>query len=610
MQQIGFSPVVGRFSDQTWSQVAVFGEPPVKGSRWRDEHGGVVFLAFRLSQTAQHAAGEVGQTWLHALESYFETQSLADIQPRHLLQDLTDLWPDPGGELGIVLLRQEHIFLASYGTISVLLSRAGKTGTVLAGVDRSWRAMRGKMRVGDKWLLGTAALVGEKSDALVEEVFDASTAEGVGEDLVVQVQASDESAGVAGYVIFAHDVEKSVDKFGEKSASTPPAHVEQQVAHETAKHQPAIYVKSKDGKRKTALSVGLILLILLGTSVFFGWKRRVAAQDAEHFDEVMALVETQKTKAGELGSVHLAGTKEAIAEAETVLREAEEYFADNESYLPKITAALADLEEYSKTVTGEQEAGNVPLWFDLTIMRESFVGSVMFLQDESIFVLDAGNGLVGEVVRNTKEGTLVGGGELLRGATGMASDDQRVVVISSAGLVDVDVQAKTTALLVERDQAWGNQPLIGAFGGNIYLHVAGEQMIYRYSDGSDDGVAWFGPGVESTGNVVDMAIDGDVWLLGSDGVVSRYQRGAVQPYEQQVLDDVIGEARAMYVDPETERVYVLDVGKSRVVVYDYQGTYLFQQAWSGFVGVSDIAVIGQTLYALSGTDIYTMNLAQ
>ena len=129
--------------------------------------------------------------------------------------------------------------------------------------------------------------------------------------------------------------------------------------------------------------------------------------------------------------------------------------------------------------------------------------------------------------------------------------------------------------------------------------------------GVGDKQRWLGKGVEpDLSEAVDVTVDGDIWVGLKDGTVRRFRRGANENFKMTGLAEPIGELTAIYTDENSNQVYVLDRLRTRVVVFDKEGTYKKQYGWSGISGVTDMAVSekdGQ-IFLLSGASIYAMPL--
>jgi len=178
----------------------------------------------------------------------------------------------------------------------------------------------------------------------------------------------------------------------------------------------------------------------------------------------------------------------------------------------------------------------------------------------------------------------------------------------------VNSQTKTTGYLVKAEGDEGEIKGVGIFAGNVYLLDAGKDEIWRYpglSAGVGSRQRWLGAGVTpDLAEVVEMAIDGDIWLAFSSGKVERYRRGVKENFVISGLPDPIKGLNSIFTNEDCEKVYLFEKGQTRVVAIDKEGKYVKQYSWPGMGQVTDLAVsesLGK-IYLLSGSSIYALDL--
>lgn len=133
---------------------------------------------------------------------------------------------------------------------------------------------------------------------------------------------------------------------------------------------------------------------------------------------------------------------------------------------------------------------------------------------------------------------------------------------------------------------WLKPAAMGAYAGNLYVldPLLGRILKYipannLYTSPPNDYLAP-NQDVDLTG-AVDMAIDGNVYVLYADGRVNKYFNGQAQPFTMQGLPSAMRGPTSIHVsgppEPQGEGyVYVVDAGNERIVQFDKQGTYLRQ----------------------------------
>jgi hypothetical protein len=444
---------------------------------------------------------------------------------------------------------------------------------------------------------------------LIAELLDYGQVEAAGEELVTQVQAAEASADAAGAFMAIEEGEELVEPEPETKV------IEVEKPEKKAEAPPTVYVKSMVKRQKTALSVGVLLLVMLLVSVWFGWQKRQEQMWRERFEGVVSQVDERTSQVEQVKGNNPLQAKQLVMEAQQIVSESVEVFAEHEEYQRQLQERLEELSRLYAEVSGERKLGEVPVWYELALLREGMFGSEIDITEGRLLILDGELGILGAVELQTKQATLVGGGELLRGGESVAVRATRGVVYGDAGVVEVLTDNRTTAVLVEPGD-WGKIEGVGLFSGNVYLLDAGTSEIWQYP-GLERGVGerrrWLAAGyTPDLTKAVDMRIDGDIWVLERDGTVKRFRQGNEENFAMKGLDEPVREGVAVYTGENLDRVYVLDRSMARVVVVTKTGEYVAQYQWDGWAAAVDIAVDEEEtgLYGLVGSSIYRMELNQ
>ncbi len=114
------------------------------------------------------------------------------------------------------------------------------------------------------------------------------------------------------------------------------------------------------------------------------------------------------------------------------------------------------------------------------------------------------------------------------------------------------------------------------YGDRLYIADAGANQLFRYSgDYTQPSELWFNAQAQSDlGSLRAMDIDGDIWLLYVQGMVSRYRTGAQLPFSLENSVGAIVEPVDIAVgDQGNSMVYVADAAQERIIVYNKEGKY-------------------------------------
>ncbi len=138
-----------------------------------------------------------------------------------------------------------------------------------------------------------------------------------------------------------------------------------------------------------------------------------------------------------------------------------------------------------------------------------------------------------------------------------------------------------SARVVNDPAAWARATLADIYANNLYLVDAPRNQILKYVSPSmevvwSSSVTYFAPGVTppDLSTAVDLAIDGDVWIMRGDGSVSRYNQGRPNDITLAGLDTPIAKPSAIFTSERVSNSYIADAGNQRIVQFD-KGTGRF-----------------------------------
>jgi len=274
----------------------------------------------------------------------------------------------------------------------------------------------------------------------------------------------------------------------------------------------------------------------------------------------------------------------------------------------------------------------------------------LVIHGQMVFVLDPVGGWVTQLTLNADGDNVIEQGD----APILVRTGQQVGEGEVGGLVDftwvgLGGERQTSGLLileengalVNYDPAWmdeggaprltrsllgtpptGTSRAVGSFGGRFYIldTVAGqiwryEPRGYVYPEQPDR--YFVVPPPRSLEDALDMAIDGSVYILYSDGTIIKFLGGEPQPFGVSELPGDISRVVALAVDPDgsSGEVYVADQDNGqdggRVVVLGPDGAFRAQfRAGGAFDALEALAVdeAARRLYVVSDGRLYVVSL--
>ncbi len=330
------------------------------------------------------------------------------------------------------------------------------------------------------------------------------------------------------------------------------------------------------------LIAGIVLAMLYGRS------NAIDAQVQEKLDGASNIITQAEAMTDEAAAIqHLAGARDFLDQV-VELR-------PNDRRREPVEIRYIDLLNKLERVTPLY--GVVPLW---EFQEETRQLERVLLSGDAMFVLDRGPMRVYRFTRSSlgdsvtpadkpliSRGEQVGElavGDLVDMAwveSATAGQRSKLVVLDTAGgLVGYDVTWGPERLALPGRDRWGEPRFTLGYGGNLYVVDVGANQIWRYrpaANGFGDPEPYFAEGTQvNLSGLQAVAIDGNIWLLYSDGRLLKFFGGQGRSFVWQGLPGDLSAPTAVVVPIEGDRVYVADAGNGRIVEATKEGVFLRQ----------------------------------
>ncbi|EKE06390.1 MAG: hypothetical protein ACD_19C00014G0004 [uncultured bacterium] len=336
-----------------------------------------------------------------------------------------------------------------------------------------------------------------------------------------------------------------------------------EVHHETNLFiNPDPIVDATSTKRKTTLTVGVLILTLLIVSVVFGVKQKNLKQfNTESEIKLNTAIADYENK-----------TRESFVNAKEIATKLKEDGYKNE----KLDELLKNINENESEILGEIKP-EVKDLLDLTLQINGFSGNKLASTGEIMFVFDESEKNIVQVDVNGKNAKIVAKKDDLKDTKQIASYEDKLFLDKLDGVYEID-----------------SNSLFYLYSANIYMIDRGNSQIYRFSGNGKtfgDKTDWLAPGIEADfSKVIDMTIDGSIWLLSSSGKVTKFTNGNPINIQMTGIVSPLENPTAIYTNEDNKYVYILDKNEGRVVVLEKNGNFKVQYLNDEIKNAADLVV--------------------
>ncbi len=220
---------------------------------------------------------------------------------------------------------------------------------------------------------------------------------------------------------------------------------------------------------------------------------------------------------------------------------------------------------------------------DLTTKRENVSALGLIPYKDHVFAFEY-NALYEILLDQVEEPMTIDDNEtVIAGA--YDDDSDSLLFVTKSGKV-IDYSNGQFQFMDTDDGAFHNAVAVDVYNGRLYLLDPDTKQIWKYSRNRES----YGNAEEyisegELADVVDLAIDGYVYVLQANGEIARFDRGVQANFSiaKAPLDKMEAPTK-IYTELDLNRIFVLEPGKNRVIVLDkdlqtggavYSGQYVF-----------------------------------
>lgn len=509
-------------------------------------------------------------------------------------------------EIAGMLIEHTHVtFFASNGA-GVVMMRHNQAGLLCASVPGQIIVSEGTLLPQDRFMLGNATLLATLQPSswsfMVQYSFD-QTRKHI--EHAMQAKTDHWFVGALGEAIASHT---ALEPGGNITSGHPtwPTRLRQRLSP----HYPRLK-GPKHRISRMSLSVGVLLLILLLVSIYLGGRQRQERHKTEQFNAFVEPLETQVAQAYALQEANPLEAKRLVNISLETFVQGKSTYELEPQFKARLEALEKTLTQATMEVIGISQATSLSPWHDLSLIKNGALGTEIAVAGDQLFVLDQVGGFIYGIDVNSKEAQVVAGSPELRGSTHLAAMSNRLVVVSQGKLLEISASQKTTAFLTTDSEASTSIKATAFWLGNIYTLDPGVPTIWKYpasGQGVGQAQSWLKDSSLLDTNAIDMAIDGDVWVLHGTGTLMRLRQGLRAGFALETNNTPLTSAAGLAIGQENDVLFVYDSVNDRILEITKAGIFKREYTLDEQLVVQDMAYCDTTdqLFLLSGNELFVV----
>lgn len=529
-------------------------------------------------------------------------------------------------DLVLATVSGKVLYLIGKGQVEVYLKRGDKFSPLLS-VGAPSQIISGFLQDSDRFLLCTGSLstfLGselEKSLSLPIEIFEEEVGSKIG-------TANPDSQGLAALAVETLEENLEIESIASPQSQDagPVAYqTEEQLAENTVKKTSILiplilgtFLKlfgrlgsyfPKSGRGRLIAAVVLILVIAAGAG--YKYKSTRDAETQRVFNQMLQEARDNFDGAKGIASLSPVDAKSKLDQAQESLNKALVLKPNNQ----EAQDFKKQLEAEASSILQQAEVSEFPVFLDLDLIKKSFRAEQMSLSNGKLLLLDPGVKTLVVIDLAKKSNQILAGSEKLGEAVFASLNGGTAIVYSKdKGILKIDINNQKITTVAKTDDEWGQIADIYGFAGNVYALDGGKNGIWKYlpaAGGYSSKREYLSKDAEADfSGSLRMQIESSIYILKQGGEILRFTKGDKDNFSLGGLDKGVKDPKSFFVSSDTDDLYLLDSGNSRLVILTKTGSYKGQIAGSKFATSSDLVVdeAGGKVYLLDGSKIYSVDL--
>lgn len=636
--------IVGTPTKSAWAQIHTF-VPDILVQQ--KTHGQLVVVISLSEDFPETEIVDVGREIIQRLqEEYFGRDTGSPLERLKSSIETVAQTFSTGAKLEIVaaVIFPQHIYFSVWGGGKVLIWRGGKLVSILSAREGLSGTSSGEWKAEDIFVIGTQAFFDAIPNSTLSSLFSQGLVLQDAADEISSVVLQTPNPNLAGtlFKIYQDEIEKiegetireevNENEISEESPIVEPE-VESIQSYETISSEPttirfsqrpslqswlvklaeklpeqALTVKTpSQSSRRTAISVGIVLLVLLGASILFGAQQKKTHDYKIAYQDKLLSAQNAYNDAILQKDINPPHSRELFQQAKDTVDSLVAQGIKDEA----IDTLKQKLDQDSGSILGKVTTA-AQLFIDLSLVRSGVEARELLPLKDELAVLDIQGQRIITVGTDTKETSAIGGADKLTGAKTFTFGDA-YYVLTDSGIVKETAKGEAK-VEIKTDDEWGEIAKLGFFGSNLYLldKDPSTGQVWRYSAGANgfgDKKAWLQEETEvNFSNAMDFAIDGSLWIITTEGKIYKFNRGLQDNFSISGIDTL--SPTAFYTDENLDSLYILDATNKRIVQIAKNGEYKKQYQTEAIGQAVDLTVSKETgkIYLLTPDKIFTLDL--
>lgn len=475
----------------------------------------------------------IGKEIFNDLEAEFftlEEKTLHSIKTA-IEKSFEKIVPGIVADASLVYFKDNLLYLFLLGKGKILMKRGEKLGLLLekTTADTSVLTASGYLQQGDIVLLQTDHFSQNVPDANINAAFELQLPNDIAESLSPRVHEKEDGSQAA--IIIAYN--GAVQTPSPLEENIQPLNKPMPVRTD---NPPRLPIPHLTKRQISALSLGVILLVLLIASIIFAKAQQEKAKSEALYQQIYQQAQKNYDEGKALAKLNQNLAQDDFIKAQRILKENMDKFNSNSKEQIKLQSLLDQISsELTPTAAPVNKISPV--------------------------VADAGEFDLLSIEKNNQ-------------ALAHAQDGSSVYLLSDKAVTTIDKTNGKKKDILLNNKDWSQAVALSPYQGNIYIldQKAGILKFVAAENGFSK-TDYFKGTPPDLSKAQSLSIDGSIWILTQDGKILKYTKGEQDNFTVTGLDKALNNPSKIFTNINIDNLYILDSGNGRILKLEKNGAY-------------------------------------
>lgn len=574
----------GHPSDTSWSQFWEIepDNPSLVSCR------GHLFGLINFSSSESSASSKGRQIISQINEFYY---SSVDTNIISQLQNALSLFSQLSDQLSLILavVNNDQLYLAVSNLGHCILKRGNTISSLLIGHADSVVTISGKILDNDRLLLCTDDLYQNFSWENIKSYLTSENIDNVEENFLSHLYSLDQQSLLTGALIEIYEdktdqplspplTEPESVEHSDLPKMSPPINPKRSFLPFLPRLRPSYiaHVDSPTVSRRKKINILLALIILVGfsISIFVGYRSNHARSLESQYQTLKSQLEAKIENAQKIKNLNLSDALKESQQANEILQKISSY----------TTTHADEIKKYQDTVntllsqTGSFDNIVREKFFDTGLINNNLPYSQIILSGNNLLLLDAVNGHLDKLDVSNKSYQNIITSEDIKNSQLIGENNDAIYLLKNTQVISVQGQTVITKIELKDQIKDFSAGQLRFWNGGLYVLSTGgpNPSIWKYAPnatGFSPGVNWLKQPSLSP-NSSSFAINGDIWVISRNGVITSYSLGVKKDFKQ-ITSAVYTDVSNLVTSADTDLLAFTDKG-NQVYTYNKSGQALNQ----------------------------------